>query len=249
MEGEGIGTSGALPLIAAPRTPFNRAITAHYRVAFMPVALAELKQIKQAAGTTLNDVVIAVCSGALRRFRVRLDELPTLLLIAMVPVADWTGDETETYSNQVSSIFAERATNEPDPAKRLARICAAMPNAKEIHNAISASILQDFSQFAPPALAAAQLKLAHYLSPPCNVVISNVPGPRQTLYLAGAELQALIPVSTVGDGMGLNMTVVSDRDRIDCGPVACREFVPNLWDLIDDIRVAIDELRARVSHG
>ncbi len=84
--------------------------------------------------------------------------------------------------------------------------------------------------------------LADRVAPVCNVVISNVPGPRETLYLAGSELRALVPVSTIGDGMGLNMTVVSYRDRLDFGYVACREQVPDLWDLIADTEAAIAEL-------
>lgn len=90
----------------------------------------------------------------------------------------------------------------------------------------------------------ARLRLADQVGPVCNVVISNVPGPRETLYMAGAELTAMIPVSTVGDGMGLNMTVVSYRDRMVFGYVACRERVPDLWDLIDDTALAIEELAA-----
>jgi hypothetical protein len=145
-------------------------------------------------------------------------------------------------------MLGELATDEADPVKRLRRIGQAMKNAKEIHNAVPASLLQDFSKFASPAVAAqaaravARWRLADRVAPVCNVVISNVPGPRETLYLAGAELKALVPVSTIGDGMALNMTLISYRDRLNFGYVACRERVPDLQDLITDTREAADEL-------
>ena len=238
----------ASAVMIAPRTPFNGTVSAHRRVAFTPVALERLKNIKQAAGSTLNDVVMSVCSGALRRYLLRRGGLPEQPLIAMVPVSVRTGQEEELYSNHVSSMLSELATDTPDPRVRLDRIRSAMQNAKEIHNAIPASLLQDFTKFAAPAVAAqaartvARLRLADQLTPMSNVVISNVPGSRETLYLAGAELTALVPVSTVSDGMGLNMTVISYRDRVVFGYVACREQVPDLWDLIDDTCAAIDEL-------
>lgn len=235
-------------VMIAPRTPFNGTVSAHRRVAFAPVALERLKSIKQAAGSTLNDVVMSVCSGALRRYLLRKGVLPEQSLTAMVPVSVRTGQEQELYSNHVSSMLSELATDTPDPRVRLDRIRSSMQNAKEIHNAIPASLLQDFTKFAAPAVAAqaartvARLRLADQVRPMSNVVISNVPGSRETLYLAGAELTALVPVSTVSDGMGLNMTVISYREHVVFGYVACREQVPDLWDLIDDTRAAIDEL-------
>ncbi len=256
LENFGLGWLGGdpgtalLPNLQAPRTPFNGSISGYRSVAFAEFPLDQLKAIKTAAGTTLNDVVMAICSGALRRYLMRKGVLPAEPLIAMVPVSVRTGEETETYSNQVSAMLGELATDEADPRARLARISAAMTSAKELHNAIPASLLQDFSKFASPAVAAqaartvASLRLADRVGPLCNVVISNVPGPRETLYIAGCEVAALIPVSTVGDGMGLNMTVVSYRDRLDFGYVACRERVPDLQALIDDTRDAIAELSA-----
>ena len=249
LSGEAIENLASAVLIA-PRTPFNGTVSAHRRVAFTSVALERLKSIKQAAGSTLNDVVMSVCSGALRRYLLRKDVLPEQPLIAMVPVSVRTGEEQELYSNLVSSIFSNLATDASDPRQRLDRIRSSMQNAKEIHNAIPANLLQDFSKFAAPAVAAqaartvARLGLADQVNPICNVVISNVPGSRETLYLAGAELTAMVPVSTVSDGMGLNMTVISYRERVVFGYVACRELVPDLWDLIDDTRAAIDELAA-----
>jgi WS/DGAT/MGAT family acyltransferase len=255
----GIATGGAranrLATNSAPPTPFNRSITAHRRVAWRPVSLSELKSIKRAFGTTLNDVVMAICGGGLRRYLERHDALPAKPLIAVVPVSTRTGDEEETYSNRVSTMMAEIATDEADPVKRLERCSNAMAGAKELYDAIPADLLQDFARFAPPAVAAqasrmvASLRLADRVELPANVVISNVPGPRETLYNAGAALKAMIPVSTIGDGMGLNITVVSYRDRMDFGLVSCRELVPDLWDLADDLVAAFEELQRAASHA
>jgi diacylglycerol O-acyltransferase / wax synthase len=234
--------------VTAPRTPLNGSISAHRRYASMQLQLDDVKRIKNAAGTTLNDIVLVICAGALRRYLLRHDALPEMPLIAMVPVSVRTGNEVEAYSNQVSGMLGELATDEADPVKRLRRISQAMKSAKEIHNAVPASLLQDFSKFASPAVAAqaartvARWRLADRVAPICNIVISNVPGPRETLYLAGAELKALVPVSAIGDGMALNMTLISYRDRLNFGYVACRERVPDLQDLITDTKEAAEEL-------
>lgn len=254
-ESESPSLTQAMP---APPTPFNRGVTAHRRVAWCSVALDEIKEIKRAFGTTLNDVVMAICGGALRRYLERANALPKDPLIAMVPVSMRTGDEADTYTNRVSGVLAEIATDEDDPVTRLKRTSRAMADAKEMHRAIPAELLQDFAHFATPAVAeqasrmVASLGLTDQMSLPFNLVISNVPGPREALYNAGAELKAMIPISAVGDGMGLNITVVSYRDRLDFGLVACRELVPDLWELADDLLFAIQELqqaaRASGSH-
>ena len=243
------GSRPPVPTGSAPETPFNRSVTAHRRVAWRPVALAEIKAIKRAFGTTLNDVVMAICGGALRRYLLRADALPDAALVAMVPVSIRTGDETDLYTNRVSSVLAEIATDEADPVERLRRASRAMASAKEMHRAVPAELLQEFAHFATPAVAAqasrmaASLRLADQVNLPFNLVISNVPGPREALYNAGAELKAMIPISAVGDGLGLNVTVVSYRERLDFGLVACRELVPDLWDLADDLVAAFEELR------
>ncbi|NNL87336.1 MAG: wax ester/triacylglycerol synthase family O-acyltransferase [Myxococcales bacterium] len=232
----------------APPTPFNRAITPHRRVSWCEISLPEIKRIKNAFGVTLNDVVMAICGGAMRRYLARHDALPSRPLLAMVPFSIRTGDESETYSNRVSGMTAEIATDEADPRKRLERCSRAMAGAKEVHSALPAEVLQDFARFAPPAVAAqasrmvAGLRLADRVDMPANLVISNVPGPREALYSAGARLKAMIPVSTIGDGMGLNITVVSYRDRMDFGFVACRELAPDVWDIAEDTIVAHAEL-------
>jgi len=239
-EGE---TVGPLPTNAAPRTPFNAAITAHRRFAFRSTSLELVKDIKNALGATVNDVVMAACAGGLRTWLQAHDALPDAPLVAMVPVSIRTGAETEKWTNRVSSIFAGLPTDEPDPLQRVARVHDAMVGAKELFDAVPADALTDFAQFPPPAVFARAMRTATRLSTrfalPVNVVISNVPGPRVPLYTAGAKLLHYYPVSTIVDGQGLNITVQSYLDTLDFGLVACRELVPDLWNMVDAI---VDDL-------
>jgi WS/DGAT/MGAT family acyltransferase len=168
----------------------------------------------------------------------------------MVPVSVRNGTEDDPYQNRVSALFADLATNEADPARRLARVQQSMTAAKENFAAIPAETLQDFTQFAPPAVAAramrmySRLRIADRMNPPFNLVISNVPGPAAPLYSAGAQLQHFYPVSALADGQGLNMTVQSYNGNLDFGFIACRELVPDLWVMVDLLRESMDELLA-----
>jgi WS/DGAT/MGAT family acyltransferase len=234
-EGE---TKGPLPSLSAPRTPFNAPITAHRRFAFRSTSLESVKGIKNALGATVNDVVMAVCAGGLRTWLEDHDALPDGPLNAMIPVSIRTGEETERWSNRVSGIFAALPTDEPDPVKRVQRVHESMNNAKELFDAIPADSLTDFAQFPPPAVFARAMRLSTRLmtrNSPINLVISNVPGPRQPLYAAGSRLLHYYPVSTIVDGQGLNVTVQSYLDSLDFGLVSCRELVPDLWDMLDAI--------------
>jgi WS/DGAT/MGAT family acyltransferase len=197
---------------------------------------------------TVNDVVLAVCAGALRRWLLERDALPADPLIAMCPVSTRTGKEQDKYSNRVSGMVASLATDIADPAERLRTINRSTTAAKAQFQAIPADALQDFTQFAPPALAAqasrllASTRIADRMNPPFNVTISNVPGPRHPLYLGRSMLKHNYPCSIVTDGMGLNMTCTSYMDNLDFGLIACRELIPDLWRLNDALAEAVDEL-------
>ena len=189
----------ALPPTQAPRTPWNAAITAHRRFAFTTIVLEDAKAVRRAFGCTFNDVVMAVCSGALRGYLLHHDCLPKESLIAMVPVSVRSGDEDDTYQNRVSALLAELATNERDPVKRLKRVQQSMSIAKGNLAAIPAETLMDYTQFAPPAIAAramrmaSRMRIADRMNPPFNLVISNVPGPNVPLYMAEAQLSTSTP--------------------------------------------------------
>jgi diacylglycerol O-acyltransferase len=248
LRGQDVDRPPALPLTTAPRTPFNRTITPHRRFAFTSLPLDAAKTVKHRYGTTFNDVVMALCSATLRRYLDDRGVLPAEPLIAMVPVSIRTGGEGDPYQNRVSAMFCNLATDLKDPVERLLTIHAAMRAAKEMHAAIPAELLQDYTLFAPPALAARAMRLysrtriADRMNPPFNLIISNVPGPNQPLYLAGAELRHFNPVSAIVDGQGLNMTVQSYNGSLDFGFIACRELVPDLWDMTGYLHEAMQEL-------
>jgi WS/DGAT/MGAT family acyltransferase len=242
---ETLANPPAMTNLSAPRTPFNSTITAHRRFAFRSQSLDDVKAVKNAIGATVNDVVMAMCAGGLRTYLENHDALPDEALVAMVPVSIRTGLEEHKWTNRVSALLAALPTNEPDPLERIRLVHEAMSDAKDIFNAIPAETLTDFTQFSPPAVfaqatrLATRLRLGERLNPAANVTVSNVPGPRNSLYMAGAELLHYYPVSTILDGQGLNITVQSYRDSLDWGLVSCRELIPDLWDLLGDI---VDEL-------
>jgi len=221
----------------APRTSFNGVVGSHRGFAFESLSLAEVKEVKSAFGATVNDVVMELCAGALRRYLDKRNELPDEPLMAFVPVSLRTGLEDDPYSNRVSGLIAPLATHLADPVARLQEISRSMKASKGIHDALPAETLQQIAEFAPPALANRALRLMNRLrvadrtSPPFNVTISNVPGPRIPLYQSGTKLLHYIPVSTVGDGSGINITVQSYLGTVDVGVVTCRELVPDPWEI------------------
>ncbi len=228
-----------IPLSPAPPTPFNRAISPHRRFAMRSTALANIKALKEVSGCTVNDVVMAICTGALRSYLLSHDALPEQPLRAMVPVSIRTGLEEDPWTNRVGAIIADLPTDCDDPLERLRRCHEAMTEAKHQLDVLPAEDIAELAQVAPPLAATAamrlqqRLRLADRMNLPTNVVISNVPGPRSELYFAGAKMTNYIPVSTIADDMGLNITVHSYLDRLDFGLIADRELVPDLWDLVD----------------
>jgi WS/DGAT/MGAT family acyltransferase len=242
-----VGVGMAAPL-RAPRTSFNVAITPHRRTAFTHLSLDEVKDVKNALGAKVNDVVLAICAGALRKYLDLRNELPDRSLIAVVPVSVRAEEENEIGSTRVSAMFSTLATDVDDPLERLRRISEGNRGAKEEHNAIGANMLTEWGELAAPttfSLAArvyAGLRLAERHPVVHNVVISNVPGPRFPLYFAGAKLVGLYPLGPIFDGAGLNITVVSYMDQLYFGLIGCRELV-DPWDIVAQIPEAFAELR------
>jgi diacylglycerol O-acyltransferase / wax synthase len=229
-----------------PRTVFNGPISAHRRFAFGSLPLGRVKAIRRAAGTTLNDVVVALCAAAVRDWLLARDALPDDPLVAMVPVSVRRSAERGVFGNRISAMTVPIPTDEPDPAGRLARAASLLLGAKRIHHALPATLLTDATNFIPPAVvslaARTTVDVLSRTRPPVNLVISNVPGPRQPLYLAGAELVAAYPVSVIVDGVGLNITALSYRDDIHFGIIADRDQMDDVWSLVDGLHSALDDL-------
>lgn len=234
---------------SAPHTRFNNKIGPHRRFAFTSVPIADVKAVKTALGVTVNDVVLGMCSGALRTYLEKHGELPEESLRCMIPVSVRSDDQANTYGNQVSGMLAALATDVADPRLRLQIINEDTQRAKDTLGAIPAGLLTDVADFAPPAITArasrvmARTTLANMIDPPFNVIISNVPGPQFPLYSGGAEMEHYYPVSAVADTQGLNITIQSYNGNCDFGLVACRDAVPDLWDLTQMLVDALDELK------
>jgi diacylglycerol O-acyltransferase len=217
----------------APATPFNRPITAHRRVAFRSVDLDTVKAVKLAYGVSVNDVVMAMCAGALRRWLTDHDALPDPPLVAMIPVSVRDASAKSAMGNRVSAMLAALPTNVAEPGERLKIVHEATQLAKAQQAAIPQGLVDKVTDFAPPALIARAARVVfatgvlHRL-PPFNICISNVPGPNVPVYLGGARLVAHYPVSVITDGQGLNITVVGYLGGLHFGLAACRELVPDI---------------------
>ena len=217
----------------APATPFNGPITQHRRVAFRSVDLGRVKQVKNAFGVSVNDVVMAMCAGALRRWLTEHGALPQAPLVAMIPVSVRDPASRGALGNKVSAMLATLPTGTAEPERRLEIVHAATKIAKAQQAAIPQGLVDQISDFAPPALTARAARvvfatgLLHRL-PPFNLCISNVPGPNVPVYLCGAKLLAHYPVSVITDGQGLNITVVGYLGQLHFGLVCCRELVPDI---------------------
>jgi WS/DGAT/MGAT family acyltransferase len=240
----------------APATPFNGSISAHRRFAFGQLPLDRVKAIKDAFGFTVNDVVVSLCTGMVRRWLAERDALPAEPLIAMVPVSVRTLEQYGTFGNRVSVMVVPIASDEPDAARRLERTHDTLLTAKDRHKALPADLLTDATRFIPPAVAAmaarTTLSVMAGTRPPVNLVISNVPGPQFPLYCAGARLEAHYPVSVIADGVGLNITVMSYIGHLDFGIVVDREMVDDPWPMIEGLRAelaVLDELSPRFERA
>lgn len=241
------GLTMAAPF-AAPKTSFNANVTGHRNVAFAQLDLEDIKTVKNHFRVKVNDVVMALTSGVLRRYLLDHDALPDSTLVAMVPVS--VHDKSDRPGrNQVSGMFTKLETTIEDPAERLRAIAEASSVAKQHSSAISATLLQDWTQFAAPAVFGAAMRVyaASKLTeakPVHNLVLSNVPGPQVPLYFLGAEVKAMYPLGPLFHGSGLNITVMSLNGGLDVGLISCPELVPDLWEMADEFAVELADLVA-----
>ncbi len=233
----------------APRTRFNASVTAGRAFAAVSLPMAELKALRRAHDATLNDVVLMVCSGALRRYFLQHGPLPRKSLVAAVPISLRAAGDTAA-NNQASMTLVNLGTHIADPTKRLLYVKAATEAMKSTLGSVKSLMPTDFPSLGIPWLmrTAASLygraKVADRIPPIANVVISNVPGPAFPLYMAGARMLTNYPTSIVVHGVGLNITVQSYNESLDVGLIACAAAVPHVADLAVHMLAAFEELKA-----
>jgi WS/DGAT/MGAT family acyltransferase len=235
--------------LVAPRTTFSGRLSAHRRFAFGQLSLGDVKAVKAKHGCTVNDVIVSICAGAVRRWLIAHEELPQDPLVAQIPVSVRTEEQIGTYGNRIMLMAAPLHTDVADAVARLQRTHETLGDMKERHRALPATLLTDANHFIPPAVFSRAARLTFGIAtgpgrPVWNLVISNVPGPQFPLYLAGAKLVANYPVSVITHGMGLNITVMSYMGSLDFGIVGDREQMPDLALLMGWLREELELLLA-----
>ncbi|RFS36096.1 wax ester/triacylglycerol synthase family O-acyltransferase [Acinetobacter sp. SWAC5] len=229
----------------APSSILNQRVSSSRRFAAQSFEFSRLRHISNALGVTINDTVLAICSGALREYLIHQNALPKKPLIAMVP-ASIRDDDSET-SNRITMILANLGTHKDDPLERLKIVRRSVLNAKQRFKRMNANQILNYSAF---IYGAAGLNIASGLMPKrqaFNLVISNVPGPQEPLYWNGARLEALYPASIILDGQALNITMTSYMDKLEVGLTACRNALPKMQNLLTHLEDEIQTFEAIVN--
>ena len=250
--GHGMKTIGLKPddspvPFTAPRSIFNVPISGARRFATASLSLSEFKQLGKRAGATVNDMLLAVCAGALRNYLQEKQALPDQTLLANVPMSIRQINRT---GNQITYVGARLCTDQSDPLQRLKGIGRSTAHAKREMLEVSPAAAISFAVMAQGLVAVLnRFHLTDLLPPPANVTISNVPGPRKPLYFGGARMLVNYPLSVLVDGQALNITVISYCDSIDFGLMACRDAVPDVERLGTLIKLAFAELKDAIVKG
>jgi diacylglycerol O-acyltransferase len=245
----------ALPRVV-PRTRFSAPVTPHRVVEGRSFDLGTIREIKNhLEGATVNDVVLSICGGALRRYLQAKDELPEEPLVAMAPISVRDEGEKGSAGNRVSAMAVAIGTNVADPLERLHRVHEGAVQSKALTNAIGARLMTDYGQFIPSATAGlaarlySRMALANRLRPVFNTVITNIPGPQVPLYAYGARLVTQFGLGPILDGMGLIHPVVSYCGQITIAVTSCREMMPDPAFYAHCLQDSFDELRDAPLRG
>jgi diacylglycerol O-acyltransferase len=237
----------------APRTIFNQSISGARRFAADDWPIERLKAIAKASGTTINDVVLAMCAGAMRTYLLELGALPDDPMVAMVPVglnAKQSQIASAEGGNAIGSVMVQLATDLGDPAERLDRIHLSMRDGKEALSSMTQTQILAMSALGQaPAILAPLLRMQGIVRPPYNLIISNVPGPRTTHYWNGAKLTGTYPLSIPINGMALNITCTSYDGQMGFGLTGCRRTVPHLQRLLTHLDDEVANLEKAVGVG
>ena len=241
-----IAKDADLSLPSAPRTILNGRVGGARRFAAQSWEIERIKRVAKSSGTTLNDVVLAMVSGALRDYLSEQGALPDEPMSAMVPVslALRSGrDDDGAGGNAVGAIVVNLATDRPDGATRLEEIAYSSRSSKKLLSDLTPTQILAYSAMQMFPLILGPLPGAMRLTrPPFNVIVSNVPGPRNEMYFNGAKLDGMYPVSIVLDGQALNITLCSRDKYLDFGLIGCRKSVPHLQRLLTHLESALAEL-------
>jgi WS/DGAT/MGAT family acyltransferase len=241
----------SLSSMMSPPTILNKTISSERSFAGTSISLSRAKALAKQAGGKLNDVVLALASGVVRRYLLQQGALPAKSLTAAVPIS-LREEGNADANNQVFGMICSIATNVEDPKTRLETIIAQSTKAKEMSHPLRAVMPQvsNISMLGTPilvqilALLYSRSNLSDVLPPSANITVSNVPGPRQTLYAAGAELLHIFPVSISTHGIALNITVQSYRDQLDFGFIAGANIIPHVQELCDMLPMEFAALEA-----
>jgi len=229
-------------LAEAPRTIFNTAITPQRRVATQSTSMARMKAIGEAAGGSINDVLLAACSGAMRRYLAEIDKLPKKSLICSIPVA-LPRDANQAGGNAISFANVKMGTDVADVRERFDVIRRSSAAGRDYLKQMSGTALIDYTVLiSSPQMLTRVPGMSGRVPPIYNVIISNVPGPRSKLYFMGAEMEAYYPISALAHGQALNITVMSYAGGLYFGFTACHERVPHVQRLAVYTGEALDEL-------
>ena len=238
-----------VPQLLKPATPFNKTITANRTFAFSDLPLADVKALGKRYGVTLNDIVVAICAGALRRYLAENGGVPDEPLVVCVPYSLRTGEEKERWANHISMFFAPLPTHLEDPVERLNAVHDDLLAARENFDQLPKDLIRDAYRFLPQAVFTISQKLLTKApdwvpGSAWNVVVSNVKGPSKTVEVTGAKMAGYWPAAFLTSGVGLNITLQSYRDRIDFGFMGAADLTGDLWELPRYMNEALAELEA-----
>jgi WS/DGAT/MGAT family acyltransferase len=229
----------------APRTMLNVPIGGARRCAAQSWSLERINAVKNAAGATVNDVVLAMCAGALRSYLTDLNALPDRPLIAMVPV-NLRAEVDSPSGNAISTVLCNLATHVDDPVARLDAIQTSMRENKTVLSQMPRAHAMTLGMVTLTMMWLSGLPGFRAAPPPFNICISNVPGPSEPLYWNGARLDGIYPMSVAMNGQALNITLASNVGNLDFGLVGCRRSVPHLQRLLEHLEAALKDLEKAV---
>lgn len=247
------GVRQLIPRVMPPKTSINGTVTSRRSVAYADHALADFKDVSKAMGVTLNDVVVTVCAGALRGYLQNHGGVPDKPLVLSVPVTIRTGDEEEFWANYASGFWADLPTNLIDPLERLKVVHHDLTEGKQTFDSLPKNLIRDSSKVMWPQSMIKLFYRAGDFTPDWanglwNIIISNVKGPTQPMYLTGAKMVGYWPLGFLIPGGGLTVVLQSYLDRLCFGFLACPDLVTDVWELTEHMEIALEELKAAVAE-